>query len=135
MAGNLQKARKKWVRLLRILGREGENARVSGNLFKAAAQAIIIFGSKTWVMTPHKGWIPGGFQHRVDLRLMGKQPQRLQYRSWKYPPSEKAMRGEGLEEVGEYVLRRQNTVALYITMRKILDLCEEAVRRPGLLES
>ena len=29
------------------------------------------------------------------------------------------------------ILRRQNTVAHYIVMRLLLDLCEEAVRRMG----
>ena len=36
-----------------ILGREGANVRVSGTLFKAVDQAVILFGSKTWVMNPH----------------------------------------------------------------------------------
>ena len=29
-------------------------------------------------------------------------------------------------------MRRQNTVAQYISIRPILDLCEESVRRPGM---
>ena len=31
----------------------------------------------------------------------------------------------------EYVLKRQNTVAQYITAQTIIDLFEETVRRPG----
>ena len=38
VAGNLGKARKSWGRLHRILSREGENKRVSGNFFKAVVQ-------------------------------------------------------------------------------------------------
>ena len=34
MVGNLKKARKSWARLIRILGREGADSRVSGVLFK-----------------------------------------------------------------------------------------------------
>ena len=37
----------------------------------------------------------------------------------------------GFEEMGEYVLKRQNTVVQYIATRPILDLCEETVWRPG----
>ena len=35
------------------------------------------------------------------------------------------------EDMGEYVMKRQNTVALYIATRPIMDLCKETVRRSG----
>ena len=38
---------------------------------------------------------------------------------------------EGFEWIGTYVTKRQNMVAQYITMRPILDLCEQAAQRPG----
>ena len=53
---SLQKNQNKWSRMSRILGREGANVRVSGTLFKAVDQAVILFGSKTWVMNPCMGW-------------------------------------------------------------------------------
>ena len=71
----------------------------------------------------------GGGHNRVALWIMGKQLQRLQNGSWEYLPLEEAIRGAGLEEVEEYILRRYNTAAQYIVTRIILDLCEEAVRR------
>ena len=37
----------------------------------------------------------------------------------------------GLEEVGTYVLHRQNTITQYIATRPILELCLEAERRAG----
>ena len=49
---NLKKARESWAQLTRILGREGANLRVSGILFKSTVQAVMSFGSETWVMTP-----------------------------------------------------------------------------------
>ena len=45
--GNLIKARKSWARLTSILGREGEDLRVSIIVFKAVVQAVLIFGSET----------------------------------------------------------------------------------------
>ena len=41
------------------------------------------------------------------------------------------MQEAGLEEVEAYVLRILIMVAQYISMRPILDLCEEALWRPG----
>ena len=40
---NLQKARKKWAWMSRILGREGEDAWMSGNLFKEVMQDVLLF--------------------------------------------------------------------------------------------
>ena len=41
------------------------------------------------------------------------------------------MQEAGFKEMGEYVMKRNNTVAQYIATQPILDLCEEAVRMPG----
>ena len=41
------------------------------------------------------------------------------------------MKDAGFEDMGEYFLKRNNTVAKYIMMRPIIDLCEETVRRSG----
>ena len=41
----------------------------------------------------------------------------------------------GLKEVEAYILRRHNKVAQYIKALLILDLCEEALRRPGMCVS
>ena len=35
------------------------------------------------------------------------------------------------EDISEYVLKRQNTVAQYIEMLPIMDLCQETVQIPG----
>ena len=41
------------------------------------------------------------------------------------------MQEAGLEEVEAYALRRYNNFSQYISMRLIMDLCEEAVHRTG----
>ena len=45
LVGNLRKVRNSWVQLSRILGREGENPRVSGMFFSLVVQVVLIFGS------------------------------------------------------------------------------------------
>ena len=42
------------------------------------------------------------------------------------------MQEAGFEEVGSCVLSRHNTAAQYISMRPILDLCEETVQIMGM---
>ena len=69
---NLKKARKSWARLLRILGWEGADARMSGRFYLAIVQAVLLFGAETWVATPRIGRLLGDFHHRVARQISGK---------------------------------------------------------------
>ena len=42
---NIRRARGKWVRLEKILGREGEDKRTVGGLYVDVVQAVLLFGS------------------------------------------------------------------------------------------
>ena len=128
VVGKLQRAR---GRLLRILSREGADPKVSGIFFKAVTQAVLLFGEKTWVLTPRTERALCSFQYRVAQRLTGRQSRRRGGGSWEYPSFEEAMEESGFEGVGKYITTRQNTVAQYIAARHILDLCERSARSPG----
>ena len=54
-------------------------------------QAVLLYGSETWILTPHIERTIGGFHHRVVWRLEGRMPQRNLDRTWKYPYLEEAM--------------------------------------------
>ena len=127
---NLKKARKSWTRLMRILGREGANPRVSRMKSKVVVQAVLIFRSEVWVLTPRMERDLGSFQHRVARRIIGRQSRRREEGGWDCPPLTKAMEDLGFEEIGAYILKIQNTVAQYIATRPMLDLCERYVWRP-----
>ena len=85
---NLRRARQKWTRMTRVLSREGTDAWTLGQIYLAVVQSVMMYGSETWVMTPHIGIILGGFQDRVALRLTGRQPWRGRDGVWVYPPLE-----------------------------------------------
>ena len=76
MVVNLQRVRKSWGRLLRILSQEGANPKVSGNFFKAVTQAVLLFGAEMWVLTPRMERALGSFQHMVTQCLTGRQLRR-----------------------------------------------------------
>ena len=73
VVGNLKKEWKSWAWMTRILGREVAIPRVSGMFFKAVVkavvQAVLLFGSDTWVMIPHMVQALRGFQRRADRRM------------------------------------------------------------------
>ena len=54
-------------------------------------QAVLLYGSETWILNPHIERMIGGFHHRVVCRLAGRMPQRNLYRTWTYPYLEEAM--------------------------------------------
>ena len=76
---NLSRARAIWRRMTLILSRVGAVPRVSGFFFKAVVQAVLIFGSETWVVNPCKVKALGGSQDQVARRLTGKLPRRTLY--------------------------------------------------------
>ena len=47
--------------MTRILGREGEDPRISGLFFKAVVQVVLLFGLETWLPNPPYGAGPGQF--------------------------------------------------------------------------
>jgi hypothetical protein len=51
---NITKARKKWQTLSQILTRQGARPKIMGVFYKAVIQAILLYGSETWVMTKEK---------------------------------------------------------------------------------
>ena len=52
--------------------------------FKALVQAVLIFGSETWVLTPRMGRALGIFQHRVARRITGRHTKRQDEGGWEY---------------------------------------------------
>ena len=106
VVGNLEKVRKSWGRLSQILIREGADPKVSGNFYKAVAQAVLLFGEETWVLTPRMERALDSFQHRVARRITGKQARRRTDGSWEYPPLAEALGEAGFQEIRKSFTRR-----------------------------
>ena len=69
VVGDLMKAWKRWVRMLRILLREGSYPHSYRNFYKAVVQSTLLFGADSWMMSPILGMKLSGFHQRVDFRL------------------------------------------------------------------
>ena len=89
------KSRKSWTWMARILRWNGASPQVLGVFFKAVVQAVIQFGSETWVMTPCMGRVLGIFLHRVGRQIIRRQPKRREDGFWDYPPLETEMEEAG----------------------------------------
>ena len=49
-------------------------------------QAVILFGSEMWVITPRLEKALEGFDHRAVRRMSGMVSKRQWYGTWVYPP-------------------------------------------------
>ena len=121
-----------WGRLDQLLGREGADPKVSRSFYTALNQAVLLFGAETWVLTTRMEKALDSFQSRVARKITGKKPRQQKDGSWEYPPLAGAMMEVGMVRIRTSITRRHNTVAQYIATRLILDLCEQATRRPGV---
>ena len=97
----------------------------------AMVKAVLLFGSDTWVLTPRLEKALEGFHHLATRRMAGMRPKCKPDGTWVYPPIGAALAMLVLEEIGVYITRHQNTVAQYILIRPIVDLCLAAERKPG----
>ena len=50
MRRNIMRARSVWGRLETLLRREGADPKVSESFYRAVVQAILLYGSETWVL-------------------------------------------------------------------------------------
>ena len=131
VAGKIRKARVSWGRLARVLGREGEDPKVSRSFYTAVIQQVLLFGAETWVLTRKMESALDAFQGRVARRLTGRQPRCERDGRWFFPSLAGALKEAGVVRIWTSILRRQNMVTQFIVTLPILGLCEVAERRPG----
>jgi hypothetical protein len=109
LRGNLKKARSIWVRLSRTIMAENASPRVCGVFYKATVQSILLFGSKTWNLSPKSLKCLEGFHLQVAWRMAGKRPMKLWDGTWKYPNSTVVLDGVGLKTIAQYIgVQRQH---------------------------
>ena len=68
----------------------------------------------------------------VSRKITGRQPKWQVDGSWEYLPLETEIQEAGFEEIGEYVLKRENTFVQYIVMQPITGIYKETVWIPGV---
>ena len=131
---NLSKARKVWKRLHRLLRGENMTPRVCGMFFKAVVQAVLLYGSETWVLTESAMRCLEGFYYRAACRMAreNRPKKNSQTGEWTYPARKDVFEEVGLYTLTEYIDRRRKTIGAYIsTDRSIFDLCRNGERRRG----
>ena len=105
--------------------------------FKATVQAVLLFGSETWNLTPTAVKCLEGFQLRAAWRMAREYKPRRAIEAgtgtvtWAYPPTEKVLEECGLFPMTHYIEVRKQHVASFIVNRPIFDLCVGSERLRG----
>jgi len=129
--GNLKKARGVWTRLSRMIRAENASPHACSIFYKAAVQSILLFGSKTWNLSPQSLKCLEGFHLRAAWRMAGKRPKKLPDGTWTYPNSAAVLDEVRLKTIAHYIGVRRQHIASYIVNKSIFQTCMNGVRRRG----
>ena len=72
-----------------------------------------------------------GFHHCACRRFADKRPIRRQNGTYRYCPTDEAMKICKLSPIQVYIAKRRQTVLAYVVKRLIYKLCREALRSTG----
>jgi len=105
--------------------------RVCGLFYKATVQAVLLFGSESWTITPTMRRGLEGFHTRAARRMTGMIPEKDTMGNWVYPQTNEVLEKAGLFTVEHYITVRRATILKFIAERPIYELCRRAERQRG----
>jgi Reverse transcriptase (RNA-dependent DNA polymerase) len=114
---NLNKAGKAWGQIYRLLSHEKKrNLKAVVSVYRAIIQAILLYGSETWVLkgsnTLHRLEI---FHRRCARFLTGQYIHPQENGEWIYPHTEDVFKQTGLESIESYIEKRRVQVAKHLS--------------------
>ena len=120
---NLQRARKRWGMIGRILKKKGANPKAMASFYKAIVQSILLYGSESWVLTKSMLDSLNNFHHRCARFITGRHIRVDVNGYWTYPSTGVTLSQAGLFTMEEYIKRRKSTIMRYVKDRPIYTQC------------
>jgi hypothetical protein len=112
---NIGKARRKWQMLSQLLIREGARPQIMGVFYKAVVQAVLLYGSETWVITKKKYQLLNAF-HVTAARRISRLTFRLNEITgiWERPSAKLALERAGLLPLIAYLKARRSYIQPFV---------------------
>ncbi len=128
----LRKAHATWARVGQVLWSKNAPPPIATRFYQAIVQAILLYGSETWVISRTALARLEGFHIRAAYRMakMNK-PKRSPGNVWEYPRSADVLKECGMKTMEEYIHTRRQTITTYVATRPILAECRWGERRRG----
>ncbi len=128
----LRKARATWARVGKVLRGENTSPTVAAKFYLAVVQAVLLYDSKTWVISLQAMARLEGFHIRAAwLMAQRHKPWQGPRKEWVYPKSEDVLEECGVKRIAEYVQIHRQTIAVYVATRPILQECRQGERQRG----
>ena len=122
----LKRAKAKWARVGKILSVQTTEPRVRGFFYKAILQAVLLYGSESWIISEHKLNELRSFHHRVARYITGRHIKQLPDGTYDCPPTAEVLETAGLYPLETYIERRKNTIWQAIRNRPIIERCKNS---------
>jgi hypothetical protein len=130
----IRKARSSWARVGQVLWSKNVSPFVAARFYQAIIQAILLYGSESWVISRTAMAQLEGFHICVVYRMAKtNRPKRASNREWIYPRSEDVLKECGMRTMEEYILACRQTIAVYVATRPILNECRQGERKRGAI--
>ncbi len=128
----LRKACVTWARVGQVLQSENAPPPIAAQFYQAIIQAILLYGSKTWVISRTALARLEGFHIRAAYRMAKtNKPKRGPGNVWEYPRSADVLKECGMKTMEDYIRICRQTIATYVATRPILAECRWGERRRG----
>jgi hypothetical protein len=113
-----------WGRLQRLLTKDCADTKSMSSIYKAAVQAVLLYGSETWVLTGAMEKTLQSFHRKCARYITGKHIRpdlnAPEGKIWICSPSKGILEEACLLPVQEYIKQRQSTIQTFTTSRPII---------------
>ena len=120
---NIPRARQIWRQIWKLMMREGADPIITEKFYHAVIQEVIIFGSETWMFTAAMLQNFKGVRVSLLWQATGMKARRLGDKTWRKEGGGRMLQAEGTKPLREYINKRQATVAEWVALRPIFEVC------------
>ena len=118
-----------------MLRSENVSPFIAAKFYKAIVQAVLLYGRKTWVLSPMALACLEGFHLRAAYRMAKRNKPRsgLVRHQWIYPELADVLEECGMQTIAEYTDVQRQTITVYVVTCPIFAECMQGKRRWGAL--
>jgi hypothetical protein len=132
ICAQLRKARATWACVGQMLKPENVPPCVAAKFYKAVVQAMLLYGSKTWVLLTTALASLEGFHICAAYQMAVRhKPRRGPRHGWIYPKSKDVLEECGMSTLVEYITVCWQTIAVYVATRPVLTKCRQGKQKRG----